>query len=224
MAVRKKKAARPRALTRERALQVARQLADEGGIETLTMRRLAQALGVEAMSLYHHFPNKDAILDGMVDLIFEDISLPPAALDWRAAMRQRAASVRAVLLRHPWALPLMESRTTPGHATLAHHDAVLGCLRAGGLSIPLTGHAYAVLDAYIYGFIHTELSLPFSTSEQTQEVAAGLFAQMPAGLYPHLIEFTQQHVLQPGYAYGAEFEFGLELILDALERARQREG
>jgi AcrR family transcriptional regulator len=228
MAARKKKSAKKptsrQPVTRERALQVACQLADEGGIETLTMRRLAEALGVEAMSLYHHVPNKDAILDGMVDVIFQEISLPPVGVDWRSAMQQRAASVRSVLLRHPWALRIMESRATPGLATLAHHDAVLGCLRAGGLSLQLTAHAYAVLDSYIYGFIHTELSLPFQTSEQTHEVAAAIFERMPAGLFPHLTELTREHVLKPGYAYGNEFDFGLELILDGLERARKREG
>ena len=187
------------------------------------MRRLAEELGVEAMSLYHHVPNKDAILDGMVDLIFEEISLPATGVDWRSAMRQRAASVRSVLLRHPWALRVMESRATPGQATLAHHDAVLGCLRAGGLSLQLTAHAYAVLDSYIYGFIHTELSLPFQTTEQTHEVAAAIFARMPKGMFPHLTELTLQHVLKPGYAYGNEFDFGLELILDGLERAREGE-
>ncbi len=210
-------------VTRERALQVACQLADEGGIDTLTMRRLAEALGVEAMSLYHHVPNKDAILDGMVDLIFEQIRSPSAQLDWREAMRERAASVRSVLLRHRWALPLMESRATPGLATLAHHDAVIGSLRAGGLSLQLTAHAYALLDSYIYGFIHTELNLPFQTAEQTHEVAAAIFARMPAGALPHLSELTREHVLKPGYTYGNEFEFGLELILDGLERARKRE-
>lgn len=218
-----KKHAQREPVTRERALQVACQLADEGGLETLTMRRLAEALGVEAMSLYHHFPNKDAILDGMVDLIFEEISLPATLLDWRASMRQRATSVRKVLLRHRWALRVMETRATPGHATLAHHDAVLGCLRAGGLSLQLTAHAYAALDSYIYGFIHTELSLPFQTSEETSEVATAIFERMPEGLYPHLTELTLKHVLRPGYAYGNEFEYGLELILDGLERARKRE-
>lgn len=227
MPERKKKSAKKppsrQPVTRERALQVACQLADESGLETLTMRRLAEALGVEAMSLYHHVPNKDAILDGMVDLIFEEISLPAPGPDWRSAMRQRAASVRSVLLRHPWALRVMESRAAPGHATLAHHDAVLGSLRAGGLSLQLTAHAYAVLDSYIYGFIHTELSLPFQTAEQTHEVAEAIFSRMPAGSYPHLTELTLEHVLKPGYAYGNEFDFGLELILDGLERARKRE-
>lgn len=187
------------------------------------MRRLADELGVEAMSLYHHVPNKDAILDGMVDLVFAEIELPSAAMEWRTAMRRRAASVRAVLLRHPWALRLMESRSTPGPATLAHHDAVLGCLRTGGFSIPLTAHAYALLDSYIYGFVHTELNLPFQTTEQTHEVAQAIFGQMPQGAYPHLVELTMEHVLKPGYSFGNEFDFGFELILDGLLRAHEAE-
>ena len=219
---RKKKSAR-QPLTRERALQVALSLADAGGIDTLTMRKLAQTLGVEAMSLYHHVPNKSAILDGMVDLIFTEIEPPSPFADWQTAMRRRAASVREVLLRHPWAIRLMESRAQPGMATLAHHDAVLGCLRAAGFSIVLSGHAYAVLDAYIYGFIHSELNLPFQTTEQTHEVAAAILDQMPAGMYPHLAEFARERVLKPGYAYGDEFAFGLELILSGLARALEQE-
>jgi AcrR family transcriptional regulator len=210
-------------VSRERALEVACALADADGIETLTMRRLAEQLGVEAMSLYHHVPNKDAILDGMVDRVFAEIPLPALNDDWRTAMRNRASSVRAVLLRHRWALPLMESRVTPGPATLQHHDTVIGSLRAGGFSIALTAHAYAILDSYIYGFVHTELNLPFQTTEQTHEVAAAIASHFPAGAYPHLMELTTEHVLKPGYSYGNEFAFGLELILDGLERALQRE-
>ena len=195
-------------------------LADAGGIESLTMRRLAQELGVEAMSLYHHVANKDDILDGMVDIVFSEIDLPPTTTDWKAAMRERAHSVRAALLRHPWAITLMESRRAPGPANLRHHDAVLGCLRGGGFSIELTAHAYAVLDAYIYGFARTQVSLPFDTAEETQEVADEIMQQFAAGQYPHLVELTTQHVLRPGYDYANEFDFGLDLILDGLERAR----
>lgn len=218
---RKAKPARP-PLSRERALRAAVALADAGGLTELTMRRLAEELGVEPMSLYHHVPNKDAILDGMVDLVFAEIELPTATRNWKTAMRRRAESMRAVLLRHRWAIGLMESRTTPGPATLAHHDAVLGCLRAGGFSVAMTAHAYALLDSYIYGFVHTELQLPFQSTEETHEVAAAIFEQMPAGAYPHLVELTIQHVLKPGYAYGNELSFGLELILDGLERRRHR--
>jgi AcrR family transcriptional regulator len=186
------------------------------------MRRLAEELGVEAMSLYHHAANKDDILDGMVDQVFSEIELTPLTADWKEAMRRRAHSSRAVLLRHPWAIRLMESRAVPGAATLKHHDAVIGCLRHGGFSIELTAHTYSVLDSYTYGFVHTELNLPFNTSEETQEVADGIMSRFPVDQYPHLIELATQHALQPGYTYGSEFEFGLELILDGLERALAR--
>ena len=206
-------------VSRARAVKLAVELADAGGLAEVTMRRLAEELGVEAMSLYHHVPNKDAILDGMIDLVFAEIELPSATIDWRIAMRRRAESVRATLLRHRWAIALMESRRTPGPANLAHHDAVLGCLRGAGFSIELTAHAYALLDSYVYGFVHTELNLPFQTSEQTQTVAAEIFERLPPGAFPHLVELATQHVLKPGYAYGNEFAFGLELILDGLEHA-----
>ncbi len=216
----KKKAKTREPLSRERALAMALQLADEGGLETLSMRKLAEKLGVEAMSLYHHVPNKDAVLDGMVDRVFAEIGSPSPADPWQAAMRKRAFTMRAVLLRHRWAIRIMESRKSPGLATLAHHDAVLGCLRAGGFSVVLTAHAYALLDSYIFGFVHTELTLPFQSGEEAHEVAGAIFEQIPPDVFPHLVELTKEHVLKPGYAYGNEFEFGLELILDALERRR----
>ena len=219
----KKKAARE-PLSRERALATAMALADAEGLDGLSMRRLAEALGVEAMSLYHHVPNKDAILDGMVDLVFTQIQPPRAELGWRAALRERTRSVREVLVRHPWALRILESRRTPGHATLAHHDAVLGCLRGAGFSIALTAHAYALLDSYVFGFVHTEITLPFQTSEETQAVVQDMFASFPAGAYPHLAELTLQHVLKPGYAYANEFDWGLDLLLDGLERALSATG
>jgi AcrR family transcriptional regulator len=207
-------------LTRQRVLEAAVDLADDSGIESLTMRKLGQSLGVEAMSLYYHVANKDALLDGMVDLVFAEIELPTAGTDWRSAMRRRASSARAALRRHPWAIALMESRRTPGSANLRHHDAVIGCLRAAGFSVALTAHAYSLLDAYIYGFALQEASLPFTTPEETAEVAQSIMAAFPADAYPHLAELAVQHVLQPGYDYGDEFEFGLDLILDGLERAR----
>ena len=175
MAVKKIRKNKRLPVSRERALQVAIELADACGLEELTMRRLAQALKVEAMSLYHHVPNKAAILDGMVDQVFSEIELPVGNVDWRTAMRMRALSVREALKRHPWAIRLMESRSAPGPATLGHHDAVLGCLRRGGFSIALTAHAYAVLDGYIYGFVLTELNLPFDAEEKTHEGVYGIF-------------------------------------------------
>jgi len=208
-------------LTRERVLHAAVALADASGSETLSMRKLGEALGVEAMSLYNHVANKEDLLDGMIDVVFAEIDLPTGWADWRAAMRQRAISARRVLSRHGWAIGLMESRTSPGPATLRHHDAVIGCLRDAGFSIELAAHAFSVLDSYIYGFALQERSLPFPTPEQTAGLAQDILASFPADRYPHLAELTARHVLQPGYDYGDEFEFGLDLILDGLERIRK---
>jgi AcrR family transcriptional regulator len=207
-------------LSRERVLHAAVELADESGIGSLTMRKLGAALGVEAMSLYNHVANKDDVLDGIVDLVFGEIELPPGRAGWRRAMRRRAISARAVLARHRWAIGLMDSRVAPGPATLRHHDAVIGCLRNGGFSIELAAHAFSTLDSYIYGFALQEASLPFDTPQETAEVAQTILAQLPADAYPHLAELTVEHVLRPGYDYGNEFAFGLDLILDGLERAR----
>ena len=203
-------------LTRERVLAAAIDLADRDGIASLSMRKLAQELGVEAMSLYHHVANKDAILDGLIDLVFGEIDLPVGEADWKAAMRRRAISAREVLRRHPWATGLMESRSTPGPATLRHHDAVLGILRNAGFPLELAAHAYSLLDSYIYGFALQETSLPFNTPEETAEVAQAMMAEFPADAYPHLAEVITEHALRPGYVYADEFEFGLSLILDAL--------
>jgi AcrR family transcriptional regulator len=213
--------ATPRApLTRQRVLEAAVALADRGGIASLSMRKLAQELGVEAMSLYHHVANKDAILDGIVDVVFAEIELPSGDVGWKEAMRRRAVSARQALRRHPWATALMESRPTPGPANLRHHDAVLGVLRTAGFTVELAAHAYSLMDAYIYGFALQETSLPFSTPEETAEVAQSIMAGFPADAYPHLTELAVEHVLRPGYDYGDEYRFGLELILDGLERAR----
>jgi AcrR family transcriptional regulator len=205
-------------LSRERLLRGAIAVADAGGIGSLTIRSLAHELGVKPMSLYHHVANKEAILDGIIDVVFSEIDLPPADTDWRQAMRRRAISARRVLRRHPWATPLMESRTNPGPATLRHHDAVLGTLRRAGFSIELAAHAYSLLDSYIYGFALEEAALPFDSSENVGDVAEAFLARFPAEQYPYLAELTREHVLRPGYDYGSEFEFGLDLILDGLER------
>jgi AcrR family transcriptional regulator len=200
-------------------LHAALAMADAGGIESLSMRKLGEAVGVEAMSLYNHVPGKADLLDGLIDLVFSEIELPPADAGWQTAMRQRAIAVRAALSRHRWAIGLMESRTSPGPATLRHHDAVLGCLRSAGFSLALAAHAYAALDSYIYGFALQEASLPFDTGAETAELAQAMLAQFPAEQYPHLAEFTFAHVMQPGYDFGSEYEYGLDLILDGLDRA-----
>jgi AcrR family transcriptional regulator len=220
LATRTDPSAEPRPpLSRERVLRAAVDLADGGGIESLSMRKLGQELGVEAMSLYRYVRNKDDMVDGMVDLVFGEIGLPRSDVDWKAAMRQRAIAAREVLARHAWAIGLMESRSRPGPATLRHHDAVIGALRQAGFSIVLAAHAYSVLDSYIYGFALQQASLPFKTSEEVVEVTDSIRRQFPVDAYPHLAEMAVQLVLQPGYAYADEFEFGLDLILDGLERA-----
>ena len=205
-------------LSRERVLQTAFRLADEGGLESLTMRKLGRELGVEAMALYYYFANRDQIVDGMVDLVFAEIDLPAGDGDWKAAMRRRAISLRDVLLRHRWAIGLMESRRNGGPANLRHHDAVIGSLRAGGMSVTMAAHAYSLLDSYVYGFALTKMTLPFDTGAEIAEVAQGLDQSFDLGAYPHLVEMIG-YALAPGYDYGEEFEFGLDVVLDGLETA-----
>jgi AcrR family transcriptional regulator len=205
-------------LSRERVLQAAVAFADEHGIGSLSMRKLGEALGVEAMSLYNHVANKDELLDGMVDLVFDEIVVPSGGDDWKLAMRERAISARQVLARHRWAIGLMESRSSPGPATLRHHDAVIGSFRQAGFSVAMAAHAFSALDSYVYGFALQEASMPFDTAEETVELAAMILEQLHPEEYPHLTELTVEHVLQPGYDYGDEYEYGLDLILDGLER------
>ena len=211
-------------LSRDRVLRAAVAYADREGIAALSMRKLGEALGVEAMSLYNHVARKSDLLDGMIDLVFSEIELPAgdsaagdkAAAGWRAEMRKRAVSARLALRRHPWAIGLMESRTSPGPATLTHHDAVLGCLRRAGFSVELTAHAYALLDSYIYGFALQEASLPFDTGEGAARVAREISAGFTPGQFPYLTEMAMARITAPGYDFGDEFEVGLDLILNAL--------
>lgn len=211
-----RKAPKRTPLSRERVIRTAVTVADEKGSAALTMRSIAEPLGVEAMSLYHHVAGREDILDGMVDAVFEEIDLPPRDTDWKSAMRHRADSARTVLRRHPWAVGLMDSRKRPGPATLRHHDAVLGTLRAGGFSVPMAAHAFSLIDSYLYGFVIQELGLPFSGSDELEEVAGAILSEMPADAYPHLAELVTEYARNPGYDYADEFTFGLGLILDAL--------
>jgi AcrR family transcriptional regulator len=191
-------------------------VADAGGLGALTIRSLAAQLGVKPMSVYHYVANKDEILDGVVDLVFGEIVLPDTGGDWHSEMSRRAKSARQVLRRHPWATPLLQSRTNPGPATLRHHNAVIGSLREAGFSIEQTAHAFAVIDSYVYGFALSEQALPINGPAPVSEVAASMMQQFLAADYPHLVEFTINHVMRPGYDLGAEFEYGLMLILGAL--------
>jgi AcrR family transcriptional regulator len=212
-------AARRAQLSRDRVLRAAVALADQSGLQTLSMRKLGQVLGVEAMSLYNHVASKGDLLDGMVDVVFAEIGVPLSGAGWKLAMRQRAVAVREALRRHRWAIGLMESRTSPGPATLRHHDAVLGCLRAAGFSVEMTAHAYSLLDSYIYGFALQEASLPFGAEQVTAQVPQQILGRIRAGEYPHLAELAAEHVVRRGYHYGDEFEIGLDLILGAVEEA-----
>jgi AcrR family transcriptional regulator len=200
-------------LSLERVLEGGIALADEVGIESFTIRRLADALGASPMSVYHYVSSKDEIIDGMVDLVFSEIALPPEDVAWKEAITVRCHSARSVLVRHPWAAPLMESRLVPGPANLRHHEAVLACLRRG-LPLEMAAHAYAAIDAFVYGFAFQEANLPIVDDPN---LAAAMVDQFPADLYPNLFELTKHHVMQPGYAFGDSFDVGLALVLDGLE-------
>ncbi len=212
-------------------LEAAVALAQREGLEALTMRRLADELGAGAMTLYHHVPNKEALLDGMVELVFGEIELPTTDVDWKTALRRRALSTREALNRHRWAVGLMESRTTPGPNSLRLHDAVLGVLRQAGFPIELTIQAYSVQDAYIYGFALQEKSIPFEDAAGAATVARAQSEEYDqleperqlgdlAQAFPYLAEIVAGHVANVGYDFATSFEYGLDLILDALERRR----
>mgnify|MGYP002779015960 CR=1 FL=1 len=208
-------------LTRERVLHAAIALADARGIESLTMRRLGQELGVEAMSLYNHVANKDDILNGILELVMAEIALPPTDADWKTAIRTTAISSHHVLLRHPWACGIMMSPTRTSESRLRWMDGVLGCLRQNGFSAELTHHAYHALDSHITGFTLWIVNLP-ALGAELQEIAATFLQDSPTHDYPHLAEHIEYHLTEPVESEEgtSEFEFGLDLILDGIERLR----
>jgi AcrR family transcriptional regulator len=206
-------------LSKARVLQAAVALADEVGPEAFSMRSLAQELGVVPMALYKHVANKEELLDGMVDIVFGEIELPSADLDWRLAMRNRAMSTREALQRHSWAIGLMESRN-PGPANLRNHNAVMGCLREAAFSFDMAVHGYSVQDAYIYGFALQEQDLGFETPQSAGEAAKKRADAIGAlDEYPYLAEIVTK-LTEIGYDNAVEFAWGLDLILDGLERLR----
>jgi AcrR family transcriptional regulator len=208
-------------LSRERVLRAAMALADESGVESLSMRKLAKELGVEAMSLYNHVANKDDILDGLVDMVFAEIDPPSTEVEWRDAMRRRFRSTREALRRHPWAIGLMEARSKPGPSNIEFHEAVLKCLRDAGFSVAMTARASSALDAFVYGFALQERALPdFDTPGVGAAVAERMLRLVPDGAYPYSVEMVGGHIASDGYSLTAEFEFGLDLILDGLESLR----
>jgi len=207
-------------LSRQRVINAGVGLADEAGIDSLTMRALARRLGSEPMSLYHHIANKDDLLDGMVDTVFAEIDISGNGVDWRDITRQRARSTRKVLALHPWAISVLDSRTSPGPATLRHHEAVIASLRSRGFTVAATAHALALISSYVYGFALQSIALPFDTGDEAAAVTGDILEQMPTDQYPHLTEMALEHVLRPGYDFGDEFDFGLDLILDGLDQLR----
>ncbi len=214
---RTRKGGRRARLSRELVLGAALEIADEGGLEALTMQRIGQRLGVEAMSLYRHVRNKEDILDGIVDLVFGEIGLPGDDVEWLSALRMRAISTREVLARHPWAVGRMESRVQPGPANLRHHDAVLAILFGAGFSSAMAAHAYSLLDAYIYGFALQESNTRVNTPETLSEVTSDVIEQMAGDEYPHMQRLGRELMIA-GFEFGSEFEFGLDLILRAIGR------
>lgn len=205
-----------RPLSKPRIVEAAVEVADHGGFAAISMRNVGRQLGVEAMSLYHHIANKDALLDALADWVFAQIELPVAADSWQDGMRRRAGSARRVLVDHPWALTLIDSRSDPGPALLRHHDAVIGCLRGGGFSIDLAARAFSVIDAYVYGFALTERNLPFDPSTTTDAVDFAAEVTPLLSGYPHLAELVQHLTASGEYSFSGQFEDGLEIILDEL--------
>ncbi len=209
---------RAQALSRGAIVRAALDVADVDGLAAVSMRTVAKRLDVEAMSLYNHVRNKDDMLDGLVDLVFAEFYSPTTGSDWVEQMRERSRSGRRAMSRHPWAIGLMDSRRSAGLETLRHHDAVIGCLREAGFSLSLTGHAFALLDAHLYGFVVQEQSMAFEGEDDLAELGTQMLERLPEGELAHFRDFTLQHALQPGYDFGAEFDDGLELILDGLAR------
>ena len=209
-------------MNRERTLEVALVVADSEGIEAVTMRRLARELGVEAASLYHHVHGKDQILDGLVDVVAAEIELPKPSPDWRETVSQRAHHTRAGLLRHPWAVSLMASRTSPGPATLGLLETGIRCFREGGFSVLSAAHAVSTVDSYVHGFVLQEVNLPFRNESELAAMTAAIMETFPASEFPYLFEMTVEHVLQPGYDYGNEFDSGLTVVLNGVAAMREQ--
>ena len=207
-------------LSKQRLVVEAVRLADLEGVDGLSMRRLAGALGAGAMSLYHYVASKDELLDAMIDVVFEEIELPPEEADWQSAMRRVAISTRQVLARHPWAIGLMESRTTPGPANLRHREAFTACLRRAGFSALTATHANWLLNSYVYGYALQAASLPFDTADELAEMTEDVYLpQLPPDEFPYLNE-SAAALVAAGYDPAEEFTFGLDLVLAALEPLR----
>lgn len=212
---------RPRgSLNRSRIIDAAVELADEIGLEPMTIRRLAEHLGTRPMSLYHYVGGKEEIVDGMVGRVFDEVERPDPGRPWKDSIRDRARSLRAALRRHPWAIPIMESRRTPGADILDHHEAMLTTWLGTGFPLSIVAHGVAAVDAFVYGFALQEAALPFGDREgDLAEASEQIIAPLSPKKYPSLVRFTAEHVMQPGYDFGDSFEAGLHYVLDGVERA-----
>ena len=207
-------------LSRDRVLRAAMAFADEHGIDALSMRKLGRELGVEAMSLYKHVANKDDLLDGIAELVASEIHLPTPDTEWKKAMRDRAISARDVFSHHPWAVGIMEARANPGPASMRYYDTVIGSLRRGGFSVRMASRAFSLMDAYVFGYAAQEINLPFASTGDLADIAETIKEQLPADEFPHFTEMILDYVSRPEWNFQEEFEFGLDLILDGLERYR----
>ena len=208
-------------LSRERIVGAAVALADEIGFEAWSMRKLAEELGAAPMALYRHVASKEDLLDGMIDVVFGEIDVPSGQPDWKAEMRQRAIETRAALSRHRWANGLMESRTNPGPANAAYHNAFMGCLREAGFPFRQAVHAYNAVQSYTYGFALQEKYLAFETAEESVDVAR-VTIEDHAAQYPYLAEVLAEFTASGGYDYDEEFEISLDLILDSIEQFKDQ--
>ena len=209
-------------LSRERVLGAAVLLADEEGIESLSMRELGLRLGFEAMSLYNHVANKDDLLDGMVDLVVSEIDLPSDTVDWKEAMRRRAISAQSVFSRHPWASGLIDSRESSGPARLRYFDWMIGTLRRAGFTLETAARAFSILDSYIYGFGRQQLNMSSGGDITPEEMAEAFLRAIPADEYPYLREMVVDYAMASDYDESADLGFGLDLILDGLQRLLDR--
>ncbi len=206
-------------LSRERIVATAVGLADVGGIQSLSMRNIAEHLGAGTMALYRHVASKEDLLDDMVDVVFAEMYVPAIGGVWKRELSERGISARTALRRHPWAVGLMETRMHPGPASAAHHNATMGCLREAGFPFREAVHAYNLLDAYTYGFALQEQTIPFETPQESSDMAASTVGER-GDEYPYLAEVVVE-LGKRGYDYTEEFEFGLDFILDGLERHRR---
>jgi AcrR family transcriptional regulator len=219
MAKRTDPTAEPRTpLSKERVLHAAVALADEGGIESLSMRKLADELGVKAMSLYNHVANKDDLYQGIVDLAMGEIEVPSEEADWKSALRQSAISAYQAFVRHPWACNLHMATPRINDERMQWMEGVLKTLREAGFSPNMTHHGYHALDSHITGFTLWIVSMPFDSREELLDMAQEFIPRIPADRFPYVIEHAKEHLEDPDPDEPSEFEFGLDLILEGLER------